>query len=207
MLLTTPGLPGHPPLHANLPLDCQTSYPQQYLYPKQRDQHRFKDFANAVDKGIDESHDLDGPVTDDMSFSTHFHSLSTLFNTAASSSFETHWSYSATKHITSLTIRLLVHEFRRLGRLIFTAQQSHHHVSRLAQTCSWVTPYLDTFACLSPQTPESHSFLDYLLSTHRILAKLRYHEERSILRAQSLQSSRGKVNAVLMGGSAKGLYP
>ncbi|KAG1771912.1 hypothetical protein EV702DRAFT_977119, partial [Suillus placidus] len=192
---------------AALPTDSQTPSPWRDLYPKQNEQYRFVDFMNAVDRGIAESNQLETPVLDDPSFSTRFHSLSTVFTAAASTLFEAPRSYSPAKCITSLSIRLLVRESWRLGRLIFAARRSQQQVRHLARVCSWVTPYLDTFACLPQQAPERHSLLHYLLSTRRAIAKLRYREEKDILKSRSLQSSRGKITAVLMGASAKRLYP
>ncbi|KAG1777106.1 hypothetical protein EV702DRAFT_1197424 [Suillus placidus] len=173
LVLTAPGLPGSQLHYAALPNDLQPSYPHCDLYPKRNEQYCFTDFATAVDRGIDQAHDFDETVTNDSSFSARFDALSTIFADAASHSFEKPNSrHSSQNRVTSLTIRLLVRESQRIGCLVFAAWRSPHLVDRLAHTCSWVHQYLDTFAQLPLEVPESRSLLDYLLSMCRALAKL-----------------------------------
>ncbi|KAG0702051.1 hypothetical protein DFH29DRAFT_789671, partial [Suillus ampliporus] len=180
------------------------------LYPKCHERARFIAFSNEVDHQLLLRGLSDASVADDSSFDVLYHALTDIICDAASLHFEQpRWltrKQGGTHKILNPTIRILVREGHRLGRLI--AATRAHRISELAVKAPWVLNYLNAHRhILIAQWECAPQFLQYLLTLRHTLACIRYIEERQELRSQAQQSAQGHIRAVLMGSSAKSLYP
>ncbi|KAG2337078.1 hypothetical protein BDR05DRAFT_952885 [Suillus weaverae] len=182
----------------------------QPLYPKCHEHAHFIAFANEVDHQVLLCGLSGITVADDSSFDVLYHALTDIICNAASLHFEqpqwmTQKEGSAQK-IVNPTIRILVCEGHRLGRLI--AATRGHSISELATKAPWVVDYLNAHAnILIAQGDCAPQFLPYLLTLHRTLAQIHYAKERIELHSRAQQSAQGHIRAVLLGSSAKRLYP
>lgn len=100
-------------------------------YPKRKEKHRFTDFASRVDEVIaaDRLHDI--AIDSNESFQQLYEGLTKAFDTAAVECFEFPKIHSSRtpRKVSNTTIRLLVRESRRIGRLICAAK--HNRLYRL----------------------------------------------------------------------------
>jgi len=88
------------------------------------------------------------------------------------------------------TIRPLLHENRRLGRLIFAAKAGPTTLQSLCFRYAWAPPYLRAFHPSLVADSSDSSFPHLLSLIGRNLAKLRYWEERSEARALGPENGR-----------------
>ncbi|KAG2348418.1 DNase I-like protein, partial [Suillus weaverae] len=168
------------------------------LYPKCHECARFIAFSNEVDHPVLLCGLSGITVADDSSFDVLYHALTDIICNAASLHFEqprwmTQKEGSAQK-IVNPTIRILVREGHRLGRLI--AATCGHSISELATKAPWVVDYLNAHAnLLIAQGDRAPQFLPYLLTLRRTLARIRYAEERIELHSRAQQSAQGHIRA------------
>lgn len=103
------------------------------------------------------------------------------------------------------SILILVHELRRIGRLISAERADSPRTLLLASHAPWVTSYDSAFqACFHSQsTPVT--FVNFLCLVRRSLHRVLYREERLERQRRLAQSHRARINGVLMGGSFKRL--
>ena len=110
----------------------------------------------------------------------------------------------------SPTIRLLVRENSRVGRLIYAAKIGPLALDRLSARFPRTTSYLNAFRALPAQRHLSTSIsaappslVAFLSRIRRALNKLRYLEEGSVATSLESKNASARINRVLLGGSSK----
>ena len=191
-----------------------STYSQRYRYPLQNTQATLAAFAASVDDLVADLHLADSDVQDDASFTLLYNSLTHAFLSAADSNFQLPSAPNPSPRLRSQTIRLLVRETRRIGRLIFAAKTGPSAVAQLCARNPWAPPYLTAFQALphhhcgpTPAQPTQQPLLHFLAQIRKTLNKLRYQAERTEAAALETRRATARINRVLLGGSSKILYP
>ena len=186
----------------------------RFRYPFRDTRCTLDSFASLVDNMISDRKLADTQVHDDDSFVSLYHSLTQVLLSAASSTFQVSQPPRPTPRLRNQTIRLILRETRRLGRLIYATRTGPGTLDRLCARYSWALLYVTAFRSLPANQHLSTymplhlpSFLPFLTRTHRALNKLRYHEERSEASALETRLTTARINRVLLGSSPKILYP
>ncbi|GBE78620.1 hypothetical protein SCP_0115090 [Sparassis crispa] len=187
-----------------------TEFPARFLYPKRSEKHRFDTFAETVDRLVRECDLHNIPITDESSFQLRYQSFTEILHSAAQCAFDVPHRHSSgdARRVSNPDIRQVMLELRRIGRLIYATRQ--HSLQHLAQAHTWVHTYLDDFYSTSnpsSDVPFHTAFLTFLTATRKALHRVRYHLEHLELHRRAVQSGRARINAVLLGGSSKRLYP
>ncbi|TFY51956.1 hypothetical protein EVJ58_g10282 [Rhodofomes roseus] len=192
-------------------------YPPRFRYPRRIEKDRFEDFASRVDASLSDSGIGDIPITDDDSFDTVYTKLTTILRNAGEASFELPSPSGQTppaRRVDNASIRAVVVETKRIGRLLFAARNGGGRLRALVWRHAWAAAYVSAHY----SADSNHSFdpvlldepnsglVTFLADTRRSLSKLRYKLEYHELQRRASQSSRARINATLMGGSAKRLY-
>ena len=142
--------------------------PARYRFPYKDTQERLSHFVDLVDSMVADLHLADLQVTDDASFLSLYNTLSTVLLSSASSTFQLPTLAPIPLRLRNPTIRLLLRENRRLGRLIFAAKAGpttlrslcHRYTWRLHTCMPFTLPQLPI-----PPTPPSLAFLPSYAAT------------------------------------------
>ena len=189
--------------------------PRRFRYPSRETRDTLANFAALVDKMVTEHHLSDFRVHNDTSFDALYDLLTHILLSAASSAFQTPSLPNMSPRLRNQTIRLIVREGHRLGRLIFAAKTGPSAVAQLHARCPWVSAYLTAFHALphtaapSANRPavQQQPLLGFLVHIRKTLNKLRYRAERAEAAALETRHATARINRVLLGGSSKVLYP
>lgn len=186
--------------------------PHRFRYPSSNSRAALATFAASVDTMINEQHLTQTHVHNDDSFDSLYDSLSRILLSAASS-FQMPFARNPSPRLRNQTIRLLVRENRRVGRLIYAVKTGPLALARLQAHNPWVPPYLTAFHSRPHISHNTHppsgqqSLLSFLSRIRRSLNKVRYHEEHLKATATLTRQATGRINRVLLGGSSNILYP
>ncbi|KAJ8089853.1 hypothetical protein PM082_018430 [Marasmius tenuissimus] len=199
-----------------------SSYTPRFRYPRKGESSRSRLFSQEVRKKVMDNPILASQIDDDASFNAAYSTFSDILSASASLSFlkPSPPSHQNGRQVTSPAIRNIMREWKRVNRLIFAAKRPDAQDS-FPVFCirnQWAIPYASSFnqtlgdAVSSQYAPHLvrdilPSFLTHLQTVRSSLAKLRYREEKAVLRHRASQTSRNLVNSVLLGGSAKRLFP
>ncbi|KAH7904152.1 hypothetical protein BJ138DRAFT_1186017 [Hygrophoropsis aurantiaca] len=182
--------------------------PARFRFPKRNERYRLHQFSQRVDELCTSADLSSAPIISETSFLARYNQLSTFLLRAAEDCFEKtvfNQPRSAKSKVSNHIIRLLVRENRRIGRILFALKQHPSYFSHFLSNNLWARHYQSSYL----QTPAdtNRSFHKFLTDARSSIAKLRYREEKLELQRRSRQSSKARINATLLGSSAKKLYP
>jgi len=181
--------------------------PSRHCYPRQAERNRLQLFTEKMDTLLQNLPRVNEPVVDDLSYELRYQLLTQTLLTAADASFTLPHPYRPnTGPIRNETIRLLVREGRRLGRLIFALKAGSSRLQSLCAVQPWAQQYLSAYQA-HVLTSKFISFHDFLRHIRRSIAKLRYQAEKSELTRRQQNTERARIGTTLRGASAKRLYP
>ena len=206
--------------NASLPDHPSPPDPQRWCYPFKDTRKTLADFAASVDALVANEQFPNIDVSDDASFKTLYESLTQTLLSAASSSFQLPSRPPTSPRLRNQTIRLILRELKRIGRLIFATKTGPLAIDHLCFRYPWAPPYITAFRSLAPlhspitppppssnSTLDRQSFLQFLSRIRKTLHKLKYHAERLEAASIETRSATSRINRVLLGGSSKPLYP
>ena len=147
------------------------------------------------------------PVVDDPSYELQYNALTHIMLTAADACFALPQQRRfRNSSIQNGTIRLLVCEGRRIGRLIFSLKAGSARLQVLCDTQPWAHQYRLAYQA-HLQISGNTSFHDFLRNIRRSISKLRYQAVKTELTRCQQDFERARIGFSLRGGSAKRLYP
>ncbi|KAG7087182.1 hypothetical protein E1B28_013162 [Marasmius oreades] len=200
------------------------SFTPRFSYPRKGETQRFHTFSSNVAALLKGKPNLMTEINSEPEFDTVYHTYSEVLMSSAQFAFRKPSFYQPStppnRNISSFTIKQLLRETKRVNRLIYALKQPDAFTSfpLVVHKNPWSLPFIASFDpslsyALRQHLPtpnlslQFNNLLDYLKSVRSSLAKLRYREEKSLLRQKAVSSSRNLVNSVLLGGSAKRLFP
>ncbi|GJE97002.1 hypothetical protein PsYK624_132120 [Phanerochaete sordida] len=189
------------------------SYPPRLRYPHRGEKQRFDDFVTLVDEAV-LSEGLDQQqVTDDASFNTLYSALTRILRAAGVEAFGLPpvgtSASTAPRKPHNMKIRAILTELRHVNRLIAAVKRGALDHLRFSEPWAqrYITAYSESPGVPPPWDPTyDDALLRYLADLRRALNRLRYRAERDELHSRATKRSQARVNATLLGGSAKRLY-
>ncbi|KAF5370395.1 hypothetical protein D9758_006983 [Tetrapyrgos nigripes] len=191
--------------------------PARYRVPRRDQRFRFRIFTDNVSRAVSASPSLSRPITTDDDFEKIYSKFGRILHSSAAIAFEKpsqFFSSPSSKSISSPTIRSIQREYKRVNRLVSILKRAPSSLPTFALANLWAQQYLNAFdpsVLVSPTITLSFTFLskfhEYLKRLRSSLSKLRYREVDAELRRRATAASSARINSVLLGGSAKRLFP
>ena len=121
-------------------------------------------------------------VVDDFSYGLRYNTLKQILLTAAGTFFTLSQQHCPRNFsVQNETIRLPVCEGRCLGRLVFVLRAGHAQLQALCCIQPWAQQYRFVYQAHLRTSARDITFLDFLRSIRRSIAKLRYQAEMDYL--------------------------